>query len=321
MAKKQSKVIISCAVTGSIHVPSLTPHLPITPEQIAESAIGAAEAGAAILHLHARNPADGRPVPDPDVYGRFLPEIFRSTDAVINITTGGGHGMSLDERLAAARRFEPELCSLNMGSMNFGIFPMAAGVSEFQHDWEPKYLEMTRDFIFKNTFADIETIVTEFGDKGTRFEFECYDVGQLYTLAHFVERGLVKPPYFVQVIFGILGGIGPDVENLGYMKATADRLFGDDYYLSVLGAGRHQTRLVTVGAIMGGNVRVGMEDSIYLAKGRLAESNAQQVEKISNILRELSLEPATPAEAREMLDLKGRENTTLGRELSEASAS
>jgi uncharacterized protein (DUF849 family) len=321
MAKKQSKVIISCAVTGSIHVPSLTPHLPITPEQIAESAIGAAEAGAAILHLHARNPEDGRPVPDPDVYGQFLPEIFRSTDAVINITTGGGHGMSLDERLAAARRFQPELCSLNMGSMNFGIFPMAAGVSEFQHDWEPKYLEMTRDFIFKNTFADIETIVTEFGDKGTRFEFECYDVGQLYTLAHFVERGLVKPPYFVQAIFGILGGIGPDVENLAHMKATADRLFGDDYYLSVLGAGRHQTRLVTVGAIMGGNVRVGMEDSIYLSKGRLAESNAQQVEKISGILRELSLEPATPADAREMLGLKGRENTTLGRELSEASAS
>jgi uncharacterized protein (DUF849 family) len=320
MAKKQSRVIISCAVTGSIHVPSLTPHLPITPEQIAESAIGAAEAGAAILHLHARDPQDGSPTPDPDVYGQFLPEIFRGTDAVINITTGGGHGMSLDERLAAARRFQPELCSLNMGSMNFGIFPMAAGIEQFQHDWEPKYLEMTRDFIFKNTFKDIESIVGEFGEAGTRFEFECYDVGQLYTLSHFLERRVVKPPLFVQAIFGILGGIGTDVENLLHMKSTADRLFGDDYHLSVLGAGRHQTRLVTVGAILGGNVRVGLEDSIHLEKGRLAESNAQQVAKIANILRELSLEPATPDEARQMLGLKGRENTTLGRELSQTSA-
>jgi len=320
VARKQSKVIISCAVTGSIHVPSVSPHIPIAPEQIATSAIGAAEAGAAILHLHARDPQTGAPTPDPDVYAQFLPEIFRSTDAVINITTGGGHGMSLDERLAAARRFEPELCSLNMGSMNFGIFPMAKGIPEFLHDWEPKYLEMTRDFIFKNTFKDIESIVGEFGPLGTRFEFECYDVGQLYTLAHFLNEGVAKPPLFVQAIFGILGGIGPDVENLMHMKATADRLFGDDYNLSVLGAGRHQTRLVTVGAILGGNVRVGLEDSIYLAKGQLAESNAAQVAKIAGILRELSLEPATPDEAREILGLKGRANTALGRQLSETTA-
>jgi uncharacterized protein (DUF849 family) len=311
MARKQRKAIISCAVTGAIHVPSLSPHLPITPEQIAEQAIGAAEAGAAILHLHARHPETGRPTPDPDVYARFLPKIHAGTDAVINITTGGGLGMSLDDRLAAVRRFSPELCSLNMGSFNFGIFPMAAGISEFKYEWEHPYLEMTRDYIFKNTFLDIETIVTEVGAGGTRFEFECYDVGHLYNLAHFFDRGVVKPPLFVQCIFGILGGVGPDVENLMHMKTTADRLFGDDYLFSVLGAGRHQTRLVTVGAILGGNVRVGLEDSIYLSKGRLAQSNAEQVEKIARILGELSLEIATPAEAREMLGLKGAENTAL----------
>jgi uncharacterized protein (DUF849 family) len=219
--------------------------------------------------------------------------------------------MSLDDRLAAVRRFSPELCSLNMGSFNFGIFPMAAGISEFKYEWEHPYLEMTRDYIFKNTFLDIETIVSEVGAGGTRFEFECYDVGHLYNLAHFLERGVVKPPLFVQCILGILGGVGPDVENLVHMKTTADRLFGDDYLLSVLGAGRHQTRLVTVGAILGGNVRVGLEDSIYLEKGRLAQSNAEQVEKIARILGELSLEIATPAEAREMLGLKGAGNTAL----------
>jgi uncharacterized protein (DUF849 family) len=311
MARKQRKAIISCAVTGAIHVPSLTPHLPITPEQISEQAIGAAEAGAAILHLHARHAETGRPTPDPDVYARFLPDIHAGTEAVINITTGGGLGMSLDDRLAAVRRFKPELCSLNMGSFNFGIFPMAAGISEFKYEWEHPYLEMTRDYIFKNTFLDIETIVTEVGAGGTRFEFECYDVGHLYNLAHFLDRGVVKPPLFVQCILGILGGVGPDVENLMHMKTTADRLFGDDHLFSVLGAGRHQTRLVTVGAILGGNVRVGLEDSIYLEKGRLAESNAQQVEKIARILGELSLEIATPDEAREMLGLKGADNTAL----------
>lgn len=309
---KGGKVIISCAVTGSIHVPSSTPHLPITPEQIAESAIGAARAGAAILHLHARDPQTGAPTSDPDVFARFIPQIDAGTDAVINITTGGGHGMSLDERTAAAQRFEPELCSLNMGSMNFGTFPMLDGIAHFQHDWEPRYLEMTRDYIFKNTFADIESIVGRFSAAGTRFEFECYDVGHLYTLAYFLDKGLVEPPLFVQTVLGILGGIGPEPENLMHMRATADRLLGDQYQWSVLGAGRHQTRLVTMGAMLGGNVRVGLEDSIYLSKGQLAESNAQQVEKIVRILGELSLEVATPDEARQALGLKGAENTAIG---------
>jgi uncharacterized protein (DUF849 family) len=304
-------VIVSCAITGAIHVPSQSPHLPITPGQIADAAIGAADAGAAIVHLHARDPDTGAPTPDPDVFARFLPQIRAGCDAVINITTGGGHGMSLDERTAAARRFSPELCSLNMGSMNFAIFPMAAAVKEFKHEWEPRYLEMTRDYIFRNTFKDIETVVGTLGARGTRFEFECYDVGHLYTLAHFLDRGLVQPPLFVQTIFGILGGIGPDTGHLMHMKATADRLFGEDYLWSVLGAGRHQTSLATVGAILGGNVRVGLEDSIYLGRGKLATSNAEQVAKIVRILKELSLEIATPAEARELLALKGAEETEI----------
>jgi len=308
---KRGKVIVSCAVTGSIHVPSQTPHLPITPEQIVDAAIGAAEAGAAIVHLHARDPATGRPTPDPEVFGQFLPAIKARSDVVINITTGGGHGMTLEERTRAARVFRPELCSLNMGSMNFGLFPVAERIADFHHPWEPEYLEMTRDFIFRNTFKDVESIVSEFGAQGTRFEFECYDVGHLYNLAHFLDRGLVKPPLFVQTIFGILGGIGPDPENLMHMKAVADRLLGDDYYWSVLGAGRHQTNLVTMGAILGGNVRVGLEDSIYLEKGKLAESNAQQVAKIVRILRKLSLDIASPDEAREMLGLKGAARTAI----------
>jgi uncharacterized protein (DUF849 family) len=305
------KVIVTCAVTGSIHVPSLSPHLPITPAEIAENAVGAAEAGAAIVHLHARDPETGRPTPDPDVFAQFLPEIKARSNAVINITTGGGHGMTIEERTRAARTFEPELCSLNMGSMNFGLFPMAERIAEFKHAWEAEYLEMTRDFIFRNTYKDIEWILQELGSKGVRFEFECYDVGHLYNLAHFLDRGVVQPPLFVQTIFGILGGIGPEPENLMHMKATADRLFGDDYWWSILGAGRHQTALVTMGAILGGSVRVGLEDSIYLAKGVLAESNRDQVEKIARVLRELSLEIATPDEAREMLGLKGRTNTRI----------
>ncbi len=306
-----NKVIISCAVTGSIHTPSMTPHLPITPGQIAESAIGAAGAGAAILHLHARDPEDGRPSSNPELFGRFLPEIQANSDVVVNITTGGGHGMTLEERTAAARRFQPELCSLNMGSMNFGLFPALDRGREFQHEWEPAYLEMTRDFIFKNTFKDIESIVSDLGEGGTRFEFECYDVNHLYNLAFLLEKGVVQPPLFVQSVFGILGGIGTHPEDVLHMKRTADRLFGDDYVWSVLAAGRHQTRLVTMGAILGGNVRVGLEDSIYLAKGVLAESNAQQVEKIVRVLRELSLEIATPDEARRMLGLKGRDRTAI----------
>ena len=298
-------------MTGSIHVPSQSPHLPLTPAQIAENAIGAAEVGAAIVHLHARDPETGRPTPDPDVFAQFLPQIKESTDVVINITTGGGHGMTVEERTRAANRFEPELCSLNMGSMNFGLFPVLDRVSTFQHAWEPEYLEMTRDFIFRNTYKDIETIVRTLGAVGTRFEFECYDVGHLYNLAHFLQQGIVQPPLFVQTIFGILGGIGPEPENLLHMKATADRLFGDDYYWSILGAGRHQTNLVTIGAILGGSVRVGLEDSIYLAKGQLAESNADQVAKIARILGELSLEIATVDEARQMLSLKGASATAI----------
>jgi uncharacterized protein (DUF849 family) len=308
---RPGKVIVTCAITGSIHVPSQTPHLPITPEEIADAAIGAADAGAAIVHLHARDPASGRPTPDPEVFAQFLPAIAARSDVVINITTGGGHGMTLEERTRAARAFKPELCSLNMGSMNFGLFPLLDRIREFRHPWEPEYLEMTRDFIFRNTYEDIEKIVTEFSAHGTRFEFECYDVGHLYNLAHFLDRGLVQPPLFVQTIFGILGGIGPDPEHLMHMKATADRLLGDDYCWSVLGAGRHQTALVTMGAILGGNVRVGLEDSIYLEKGRLAESNADQVAKIARILGELSLEVASPDEAREMLGLKGAAQTAI----------
>jgi uncharacterized protein (DUF849 family) len=308
---KRGKVIVSCAVTGSIHVPSQTPHLPIRPAEIAESAVGAAEAGAAIVHLHARDPETGRPTPDPEVFAQFVPEINARCDAVINITTGGGHGMTVEERTRAARRFQPELCSLNMGSMNFGLFPVLDRISEFEHSWEPEYLQMTRDFIFRNTFADIATIVRELSAGGTRFEFECYDVGHLYNLAHFLEGGVVEPPLFVQTIFGILGGIGPEPENLLHMKHVADGLFGDDYYWSILGAGRHQTNLVTIGAILGGSVRVGLEDSIYLAKGQLAESNSDQVAKIVRILRELSLDVATPDEARQMLGLKGSARTAI----------
>ena len=309
---KRGKVIITCAVTGSIHTPSMTQYLPITPDEIADGAIGAAEAGASILHLHARDPKDGRPTPDPKVFMQFLPKIKEATDAVINITTGGGHNMTVQERLAAPLLAKPEVCSLNMGSMNFGLFPGLEKRREWKYDWEPQYLEASRDFIFRNTFKDIEYSLKHLGEEcGTRFEFECYDVGHLYNLAHFLERKLVKPPLFVQTIFGILGGIGTDSEDLMHMKRTADRLFGDQYQWSILGAGRHQMRLVTMGALMGGNVRVGLEDSIYVGKGQLAKSNAEQVSKIRRILEELSLEVATPTEARRMLHLKGAANVAF----------
>jgi len=290
----------------------MTEYLPITADEIAEGAIGAAEAGASILHLHARDPKDGRPTPDPKVFMQFLPKIKDATDAVINITTGGGHNMTVQERLAAPLLAKPEVCSLNMGSMNFGLYPALNKRREWKYDWEPQYLEASRDFIFRNTFKDIEYSLKHLGEEcGTRFEFECYDVGHLYNLAHFLERKLVKPPLFVQTIFGILGGIGPEPENLVHMKQTADRLFGDQYLWSILGAGRHQMKLVTMGAIMGGNVRVGLEDSIYVARGQLAKSNAEQVSKIRRILEELSLEVATPAEARRMLHLKGAANVAF----------
>jgi uncharacterized protein (DUF849 family) len=307
----RGKVIVTCAVTGSVHTPTMSPHLPVTPDQIAEQSIAAAEAGASILHLHARDPEDGRPSFDPEVFLRFLPRIKQATDAVINVSTGGSSLMTLEQRLAAARRTEPEMCSLNMGSMNFGLFPALERFETWRHAWEPQLLEATRDSIFRNTFSDIETILAFGREAGTRFEFECYDVGHLYNLAHFLDRGLVKPPLFVQTIFGILGGIGADPENLTHMRRIADKLFGSDYQWSILAAGRHQMPLCTMGATMGANVRVGLEDSIYLAKGRLAESNAAQVAKIRRIVEELSLEVATPAEAREMLQLKGGDRVTF----------
>jgi uncharacterized protein (DUF849 family) len=305
-AKPSDKVIITCAVTGGIHTPTMSEGLPITPDEIATQAIAAAEAGAAILHLHARDPVDGRPTPDPDVFMQFLPRIKQSTKAVVNITTGGGLGMTLEERLAAALRTRPEMASLNMGSMNFGIFPAADRFSDWKHAWEEPYLRGTDDYIFRNTFRDIERVLKELGEThGTRFEHECYDLGHLYNVAHFVDRGLLKPPFFIQSIFGILGGIGADLDNVLFMKRTADRLFGDDYVWSVLAAGRHQLSFVTQAAMLGGNVRVGLEDSLYIAKGKKARDNAEQVTKIRRILEELSLDIATPDEARQMLALKG----------------
>ena len=301
-----NKVIITCAVTGSIHTPTMSPYLPISPDEIADASIGAWEAGASIIHLHARNPEDGSPTPDPDIFMEFLPRVKQATDAVVNISTGGGHGMTVQQRLEAAVKASPEMTSLNMGSMNFGLFPILDKMSDFQHDWEPKYLENSRDFIFRNTFKDIEYILKVLGEgHGTRFEFECYDIGHLYTLAHFLDRGLVKPPLFVQSIFGILGGIGADEENLMHARRIANKLFGNDYQWSVLAAGRHQMNFVTMAAMLGGNVRVGLEDSLYIGKGKLAESNKDQVAKIRRIIEDLSLEVASPKEAREMLGLKG----------------
>jgi len=301
-----AKVIITCAVTGAIHTPSMSDYLPITPQQIAEQSIAAAEAGASIIHLHARNPVDGSPTPDPAVFMQFLPVIKQSTDAVINITTGGGLGMTVDERLAAPLMAKPEMCSLNMGSMNFNIAPSAARVKTFKHAWEKPYLEGTTNYIFRNTFQDIEQIVERLGKgHGTRFEFECYDVGHLYNLAHMLDRKVVEPPLFTQTIFGILGGIGAEPRNLMFMKETADRLFGEQYVWSVLAAGRHQMPFTTMAGMLGGHVRVGLEDSLWLGKGVQAKSNAEQVAKIRRILEELSLEIATPTEARQMLALKG----------------
>jgi uncharacterized protein (DUF849 family) len=306
------KVIITCAVTGSIHTPTMTPYLPVTPEEIARDAIAAAEAGAAILHLHARDPRDGRPTPDPEVFKGFVPQIMDATDAVINITTGGSQTMTLDDRLAAPMALKPEMCSCNMGSMNFALYHMIPKYKTWKHAWEPQYLEASRAGIFRNTFADIEYLLKNLGEAhGVRFEFECYDVGHLYNLAHFVDRGLVKPPLFVQTIFGILGGIGPDPENLTHMRAIANKLFGNDYQWSILAAGRHQMNLVTMGAAMGGNVRVGLEDSIWLGPGELAQGNAAQVRKIRTILESLPLEIATPDEARAMLGLRGRSRSAV----------
>jgi uncharacterized protein (DUF849 family) len=301
------KVIITCAVTGSIHTPTMSPHLPLTAEEIARDSIEAAEAGAAIIHLHARHPEDGRPSAEPEHFRAFLPVIKSACDAVLNISTGGSSLMTLDQRLAPARDARPEMCSLNMGTMNFGIFPLAERYGEWKHDWEPRLLDATRRVPFTNTFDDIETILADLGDgHGARFEFECYDVGHIETLAWLRRKGRVKAPLYVQFVLGVLGGIGASPENLAMMKATADRLLGDNYRFSVLGAGSAQMPLATMGAILGGHVRVGLEDSLTIGPGQLATSNAEQVRKIRRILAELGLDVATPDEAREMLQLKGQ---------------
>ncbi len=299
------KVIITCAVTGSIHTPSMSPHLPVTAEEIAEAAIGAAQAGAAIIHLHARNPKDGRPDQSPERFKPFLEVIKQRSNCVVNITTGGAPTMTIEERLRPVALFKPEVASLNMGSMNFGLFPMLGRFKAFRHDWEQPYLEGSRDRIFKNTFADIEKILTTCADNGTRFEIECYDIGHLYTLAHFVDRGLVKPPFFVQSVFGILGGIGGHPEDVMHMRRTADRLFGKDYHWSVLGAGRNQMTIAAQSLALGGNIRVGLEDSLWLGPGQLAKSNAEQVAKARRIIEEIGLEAASPEDARAILGLKG----------------
>ncbi len=308
MAAAQGKVIITCAVTGSIHTPSMSPHLPVTPDEIAAAAIGAAKAGAAIVHLHAREPADGRPTQDPKMFLQFLPKIKAASDVVVNLTTGGAPTMSVEERLQPALQLKPEVASLNMGSMNFGLYEMLGRYKEFKHDWERPYLAGSDERIFKNTFKDIAYILQSCSNNGTRFEIECYDIGHLYTAAHFLDRGLVKPPLFIQSVFGIRGGIGAHAEDVLHMKRTADRLFGDAYYWSVLGAGRNQMQTAALSAVMGGNVRVGLEDSLWLGPGRLAESNAEQVTKVRRILEELGLVVASPDDAREMLKLKGARN-------------
>lgn len=302
-----SKVIITCAVTGGAHTPSMSPYLPVTPEEIADQSIEAAAAGASIIHLHARDPENGKPTGDPAIFQRFLQRIKGATDAVVNISTGGGGpAMPIKERTLAAQTLRPEMCSLNMGSINFNLSELAQRKREWKYDWEQPFLESTKDLIFRNTFADIEWILEHIGQNGnTRFEFECYDVSHLYTLAYFLERGLVKPPLFVQTVFGLRGAIGAHPEDLMHQKRTADRLFGNDYKWSVLAAGLHQMRLATMAALMGANVRVGLEDSLYISRGELAISNAQQVVKIRRVLEELGMAIATPTEAREMLALKG----------------
>ena len=309
MAKRQKKIIITCALTGAIHTPTMSEGLPITPDQLAQQAIDAVEAGAAIVHLHARNPENGMPSSDPEVFMQFLPQIAEATDGIVNMTTGGSVLMTLEERLAAPMRAKPEMCSLNLGSMNFALYPMAKRYDSWKHDWEKPFLINSDANIFRNTFKDIRYITETLGkEHGVQFELECYDVGHLYNLAHVIDQGWLEPPFFIQTIFGVLGGIGTDPECLMTMKETADRLFGDDYYWSVLAAGRSQIPFTTRAAAMGGNVRVGLEDNLYSSRGRLARDNAELVTKIRKIIEELTLEVATPAEVREMLRLKGKDN-------------
>jgi uncharacterized protein (DUF849 family) len=299
------KVIITCAVTGSIHTPSMSPHLPITPDQIADSAVGAANAGAAIVHLHARTPDEGRPVQDPALFKQFLPRISAISDVVVNLTTGGSQTMTVEERLQPALQLRPEVASLNMGTMNFGLYEMLPRYQSWRFEWEPSYLASSEAGLFKNTLKDIADILRACSGNGTRFELECYDIGHLYTAAHFLDRGLLQPPLFIQSVFGIRGGIGPHPEDVLHAKRTADRLFGTDYQWSVVGAGRHQMFAAVESAVLGGHVRVGLEDSLWIGKGQLATSNAEQVAKIRRILEELGLEIATPEDARRMLKLKG----------------
>ncbi|NYT25504.1 3-keto-5-aminohexanoate cleavage protein [Alcaligenaceae bacterium] len=308
---KSRKVIITCAVTGSIHTPSMSPYLPVTPDEIADSAIAAAEAGAAIVHLHARDPRDGRPDQTPEAFEPFLRRIKSQTNAVLNLTTGGSPFMSVEERIRPACKWRPEVASLNMGSMNFGLFPMLRRFKEFKHAWEPQMLEDSRDLVFRNSFKDIAYALNTLNETGARYEFECYDISHLYNLHHFWTEGLIKAPLFIQSVFGLLGGIGAHPEDVTHMKRTADRLFGDNYQWSVLGAGRHQMSVAAMGAAMGGNVRVGLEDSLWLGKGRLAASNAEQVEQVRGIVEGLGLEVATPDEAREILALKGADQVAF----------
>ncbi|MGJ7510916.1 3-keto-5-aminohexanoate cleavage protein [Variovorax sp. GT1P44] len=303
----QRKVIITCAVTGAIHTPSMSPYLPVTAQEIADAAVGAVEAGAAIIHLHARDPVTGKPDQRPEAFVPFLKDIKARSDAVINLTTGGSPYMTVQERMQPAKVLKPEVASMNMGTMNFGLFPMLQRFKEFKFDWERPYLEGSKDLIFRNTYGDLETVLTELSVNDTRYEFECYDTSHLYNLAHFVDRGMVKAPFFVQTVFGILGGIGSHPDDVMHMKRTADRLFGSDYRWSVLGAGRSQMPIAAMSASMGGNVRVGLEDSLWIGAGKLAESNAQQVRKAREIIEGLGLVVATPAEAREILQLKGKD--------------
>lgn len=312
MVARQSKVIVTCAITGSIHTPSMSPYLPVTPEQIAAEAVAAAQAGASVVHLHARDPQTGQPTQDPELFRRFLPEIRRESDVVVNITTGGSPTMAVEERLQPALQLKPEVASLNMGSMNFGLFPMLSRFKTFHHEWEKPYLEGSDDRVFKNTFKDIRYILESCSDNGTRFEIECYDIGHLYVAAYFLEKGILKPPLLIQSVFGLLGGIGGHPEDVMHMRRTADRLFGEDYYWSVLGAGRNQFPIAMMAASMGGNVRVGLEDSLWDGPGRLAQSNAEQVRRIVDILRMSNLEVASPDEARAMLQLKGMDQEDFG---------
>ena len=301
----QKKVIITCAVTGAIHTPSMSPHLPVTAKEIADAAVGAVEAGAAIIHLHARDPVTGKPDQRPEAFLPFLKDIKARSDAVINLTTGGSPYMTVQERMQPAKVFKPELASMNMVTMNFGLFPMLQRFKEFKHDWERPYLEGSKDLIFRNTYGDLETVLTELSVNDTRYEFECYDTSHLYNLAHCVDRGLVQAPFFVQTVFGILGGIGSHPDDVMHMKRTADRLFGDDYRWSVLGAGASQLRIAAQAAALGGNVRVGLEDSLWAGRGKLATSSADQVRLVRQMIEGLGLEIASPDEAREILALKG----------------